>query len=197
MPPTPLPAGFGVATIKYQNNNSGQIFVTDLGFTDDPTATAASQATAISSAWLGSFTAATSLNSYSFIGVAVLINRGGTYLSGQHIEHVAGTVNAEAVSPAIAVRVTKYTGIAGRKHRGRFYLPPAFLPEANVNTAGVIDAATQSGIQGRMNSFLAAINALAQGPVVLLHSDASTPDPIADFQVRSTVGTQRRRQLIA
>jgi hypothetical protein len=95
------------------------------------------------------------------------------------------------------VRVTKKSALAGRKFRGRFYLPPAFVSEANVDAGGIIDAATLTAIQAHADNFHIAMGAAAaphpQG-VYILHRDGSAPTITTSLKVRTSVGTQRRRQ---
>ena len=102
-------------------------------------------------------------------------------------------MDAEPVSPAVTVCVTKQTSYAGKKYRGRMYLPAAYLSEANVNAAGIIDGATYSSLQDQVSGLLADMNT-AGLPMYLLHSDATDPTPVNDLLPRLSVRTQRRRQ---
>jgi len=193
MPPTPIPDGYGIATIKVIRVADSVLESTTCGFKNNAGDSAPANATAIASAWLARFSAAETLDSYTFEGVNVLQVRSGVEESGEHVSATAGTLNADPVSPAVAVRITKQTLRAGRKYRGRMYLPPAYLAEANVDGGGIIDSATVASIQSNITAFqgdLAAIDL----PAYLLHADLSTPTAIFSFEVRNSVGTQRRRQ---
>lgn len=195
MPLTPIPSGFGIATIKYQRVDSGQVEVSTFGYQADNTESPSAEAQEISGLWMAQFTAGTSLAAYRHIGVHVLRNFGGVYASGDYITSIAGTVSAAPVPPAVCVCVTKQTAQAGRKHRGRMYLPGFALPAANVDDNGIIDNATLSGIQGRLDAFLTAAG--ADTPPYLLHKDLSAPDLIFKLLARTSVRTQRRRQVLA
>jgi len=193
MPATPIPAGYGIVTHKYTLAGRAAPFVFTHGYKLDNAETADGEAAEVGGFWLANFTAATTLNSYTFVGTHILRNNGGVFEDGDFISSTTGTVNATAVTPAVCVLVQKKSGIAGRKFRGRMYLPPAFLPEANVDNAGIIDGATLTGIQGRATGYLDNL-ATDVSAMYLLHRDLSTPTGVTSLLVESMVGTQRRRQ---
>lgn len=189
-----IPDGFGELAFLYELIDTGEVMSCTIG-TNNPTGLSpATLAATGSDAWLTGFTAASTLDSYRFLGCYALINDGGTMLSFQTTDNIDGTVNAEPVSPAVAVGVKKTTFGAGKKYRGRMYLPPAVLAEANVNAAGVIDSATVTSLQAKVDTFQDTYNAAGPPSLYLLHNDATDPTPIVQMQVRSNVRTQRRRQ---
>jgi len=188
-----IPEGFGEGIAVYEYIDTGERMTTSFGFHNVPTEDATTNSINLSVSWRSFFTAATTLDSYRFVGMYVIEMIGGVLQSAQTADNTDGTVNAEPVSPAVAVGVKKQTSYAGKKYRGRMYLPPAFLSEANVNGAGVIDGATITGLQSRCDDFLADMNSIDL-PMYLLHSDATTPTPVNDLIVRDNVRTQRRRQ---
>lgn len=193
--PLVIPDGYGLASIKLNRTLAAHPNVCTVGYVIDDTQTADDDASDLAAAWIGAFTAASTLNTYTFQGVHVLRNNGGSMEAGDHVQSTAGTVSADASAPAIAVRVTKRTAFAGVKFRGRMFLPPAYVAEANVNIAGEIDGATLASVQTKATGFLTAANAAGR-LLVLLHSDATAPTLISSLVVRSGVGTQRRRQSI-
>ena|SRR5690349_21378239 len=188
-----IPENYGEAIAVYEYIDTGERMTTSMGFHNTPVEDATVNAINLSTAWRGIWTAATTLDSYRFVGMYVLEMIGGVLQSSQTADNTDGTVNAEPVSPAVAVGVKKQTSYAGKKYRGRMYLPPAFLSEANVNGAGVIDGSTITGLQSRADDWLAEMNSIGL-PMYLLHSDATTPTPVTDLIVRDNVRTQRRRQ---
>jgi len=196
MPPTPIPVNYGIATVAVELVAAAQEFVVTFGFHNIPSNDAATNAATIQGIWNSNFPAASTLDSYKQIQTNVLQNVGGTLQSGTDVVSITGTVAAAPCSPAQAVRVTKRTLFAGRGFRGRMFLPPAYLSEANVNAAGVIDGATVTSLQGKVDGLLADLTA-ASLPMYLLHHDGSTPDAVQNLLVRSTIGTQRRRQILA
>lgn len=199
MPPTPIPTAHGIATIKYLRGGASSEDVVTIGYHFTAAQSADQDAADIEGYWIGAFTAASTLNSYTHTGVHVLRNNAGALEAGDAVVSIAGTVSAAAAAPAIAVRVTKKTHLAGVKFRGRMYLPPAFVSEANIDASGVIDSATLTSIQSHANSFLSAFNGgspPAAGKAVIIHQDGSAPTEITSLKVRTSVGTQRRRQAL-
>lgn len=196
MTATPIPAGYGIATLKFLRSGADNPDVVTHGYVwglaDE---SADDDALAIANAWLASFPAADMLIEYTMVGVHVLRKVGATLEAGDKAESVEGTVNAPAAPPAVAARVTKRTALAGRKFRGRMYLPPAFLSDDNVDSAGVIDEATLGSLQTDADLYFDALVA-ANRAMYLLHLDESAPTLCTSLFVRTTVGTQRRRQAI-
>jgi hypothetical protein len=95
-----------------------------------------------------------------------------------------------AATPQVSFLIRKRTGFAGRKFRGRMYVPCVL--EADVDDVGLVSGTAQS--------LLATFAAAVQGPgtshidqMVLLHSDSTAPTPIVDFTIEKMVATQRRR----
>lgn len=105
---------------------------------------------------------------------------------------VAGTAVATTLPNNCAVLVRKFTNLGGRRNRGRMYLPPAYLPEANVNQVGTIDPAVVTTIQGHMASLEAQLVAVDLAMVVL-HSNGGTPAFITQLTVQPKLATQRTR----
>lgn len=193
MPPTPIPDNYGLAVAKYQLTASGEVMVTTFGFHNTGVDDAITNASLISGIWTDNFTIATTLDQYTYLGMYILEKIGGVLQSAQTSDDLAGTVNAEPVSPAVSACITKQTSFTGVKYRGRMYLPPAMLAEINVNAGGTIDTATFDQLTANATGLLSDLDA-AGVPMYLLHSDASTPTPVNDLLVRSRVRTQRRRQ---
>lgn len=190
---TPIPSGFGICSMKYRLAGRTNPYAITFGFTDDGASSASTQAASLVATWLARFTAATSFSSYTYEGCHITYRRGGVLFSADNVQSTAGTVVGAESSPAISIVVKKLTGFAGKKFRGRMYLPPAFLGEANVSNAGIIDAATVTSRQTICSNWLADMIAGANDPV-LLHRDGSAPTAITQLSVESMVGTQRRRQ---
>jgi len=188
-----IPENYGEASAIYEYLDTGERMTTSFGFHNTPIDDAITIANQLTADWSSAFTVSTFLDSYRYVGMYVLIRIGGVLQSFQTSDNLDGDVSAEPVSPAIAVGVKKQTSYAGKKYRGRMYLCPAHISEANVNGAGVIDGATVSALQGKMDTILANVNADGY-PMYLLHSDATDPTPVEALIVRDNVRTQRRRQ---
>jgi len=115
-------------------------------------------------------------------------NATGPFAENPHVD--AGAGPAAAVVPNTAGLVKKSTALGGRKGRGRFYLPG--LPEGNVDSGGSIDSALVTAINTDLATFLATL-ATNGSPMVLLHSDLTTPTLVTSLSLEVVAATQRRR----
>lgn len=196
MPPTPIPDGHGIATIKLSLFGTAAPIVTTFGYLNASGTTVGANCTAIRNAWIANFTLAKTCHHYHFVGVHCLENVGGLEVAADVVEDSVGTLNAEEVSPAVTACVTKHTAHVGRKFRGRMYLPAAYLAEANVDAGGTIDNATITSLQTAADGLLASLTA-DDLPMSLLHRDLSSPSAVTSLLVRHSVRTQRRRQTLS
>lgn len=99
-----------------------------------------------------------------------------------------GSANSE--SPQCAVLVRKVTGFAGRRNRGRFYVPGPNSDDINsdgVLTSGAVTS-WQSASTGWFNSMVAA----GFDPVIN-HDDLSVLTTVTAYAVQAKTATQRRR----
>lgn len=103
---------------------------------------------------------------------------------------IVGTMSGTGVQPQVSYLIQKITELGGRHGRGRLYWPGC--SETFVNNSGVIDTGVQASFQGALSTWRVAM-ATANLPLVLLHSDATSPTPITNLNVQTTVATQRRR----
>lgn len=122
-----------------------------------------------------------------------------------------GSSAATAMPQNVAYIVRKTTARAGRRGRGRMYLPG--VPEANVDQAGAVAGATITFINTELSGFLTAV--IDTQDLLLFHDNASSsttsvvgptrtvtttqgaagpsPDVITGLSIDPRVGTQRRR----
>ena len=123
---------------------------------------------------------------------------GGLLLAFDDTGTEAGTHAAQGMlPPAVALVVSKHTGLVGRAHRGRMYMPG--LDEAKVTEDGIVDGAEVNAWQASMDALHAALLAdTAVDQIALFHDTTSpfagTADPISNFIVRNVVGNMRPRQ---
>lgn len=193
---TPIPSGFGIATAQYVLNASGQILSTTFGFENGGSFAAAANAGTIASIWDANLPAAGVADTATFVGVHVLQDIGGARTAASHLSNVAGTRTTDSPSPAVSVGVTKQTTFAGRKFRGRFYLPSVLLEESLVSDGGVISGGAVAALQSAMTTMLGDL-VTANLTMSLLHHDLSLPQHVLSLEVRGTVRTQRRRQRLS
>lgn len=100
-----------------------------------------------------------------------------------------------------AVLVQKRSGVAGKRNRGRMFIP-LMAREAQVDGVGVIDADERDAYQVTADLFLEKLlsdepGTFTPAPPVILHTAGvgvdPTPTPITRFIVDPVIATQRRR----
>lgn len=137
-------------------------------------------------------------NSWFVGGVRVLENDAGTMKAWEQGLGEAGTASArDCCPPATSHVVSKRTGLAGKAHRGRLYLPG--VPEGDVDEAGTLSNGYVTAIQTVLDSLQTAVEGDAAIVNLCLFHDDSTPgalppDQVLSLQLKSTVGTMRPRQ---
>jgi len=187
-----IPDNYGSVAFHHTLAATGELNVTTVGFHNTPIDDAATVAGTLATIWDNDMTAGLS-DQWTFDGAYVLLSIGGVMQSAFGTVNNPGAVAGAPPSPAIAVGIKKETSYAGKKYRGRFYLPAGFLLEGHISAGGIIDAADVTDIQTQIDNVKADMNAGGY-PMYLLHNDATAPTPIDAVIVRSAVRTQRRRQ---
>lgn len=190
-----IPEDYGLATFKWSSAASGRIYNTTVGFAAPDLLTAATGLGNVVTGLQGAgeiFNAAQMLLGYSFVGAdATYVNELGPQMLSA-AANVSGTKSGEPVPPNCAFLATKRTARGGRRGRGRFFLPPVWVPEHEINAAGVISSGQVTIVQLLLEGLIAEMSA-QDIPAVLLHSDGGTPDEITGVTVQSRLATQRRR----
>lgn len=197
-----IPTGYGQASIEMLNDGDPEpwfvTFGVDLslvgGAYEDAAASIFSAFTATIGIQLTTATRFTACNlSVGQDGVDNLIVR------YQPLAEVRGTATANMLPQNCAALYDKNTARAGRRGRGRMFIPN-LLKEADVNNVGVLTGTLQGDLQLQANSFLALLQDEDPGlitPMVLLHNDSptadTTPDPVISLVVQPRISTQRRR----
>jgi hypothetical protein len=112
-----------------------------------------------------------------------------------------GTSTGAMLPQNCAALYDKVTARAGRRGRGRFFMP-SILQEGDVSDVGVLQGTTQADLQLQATAFLDGLADIGPGPatpMVLLHNAGvgtvlvTTPDPVTALRVQNTISTQRRR----
>ena len=186
-----IPDGYGEARIEWQVPGNAGPGLTVLGFTDgDPIEGADQVALAIRDRVKNDICPQMA-NAYFLATVTVNINRTGNIEQGQATGLDNGSLTGAAMPPNVTYLIRKRTGFAGRKFRGRWYLPG--VVEGDADAAGVLSSTRQLALQTAMTLF--AGDMITDGhDVVLLHSSAPPgPSVITGLLVEQTVATQRRR----
>lgn len=118
---------------------------------------------------------------------------------GSAAASIDGGASSEQTPPNTAVLVEKVTATRGPRGRGRVFLP-GYMPESEVNDAGVIDPGTVTAIQANVTAFYGALladTAIDQLVIIQNAEGISSPlDPppeVTALTVDAVVATQRNR----
>jgi len=188
-----IPDNFGIVAWKFSLDSTGDEFTTTAGFHNTSVDDAETIAPFMMNNWTASFPAAKLSNEYTFVGAYVIISIGGVEQASQYNGNEAGTRSSAVPSPAVALCVKKQTSYAGKRYRGRMFLPAGYTTEAETSPAGVIDPSWLGPIQDCCDDLLTAMSGDGY-PMYLLHTDGGTPTPVNQLIARNKVRTQRRRQ---
>lgn len=132
-------------------------------------------------------------NSWQFLGVSVTKQLEEGPLTGEALQTFTGTISSGAAPINCAMLFTKYTGMGGRRNRGRAYVPPVGLGDSAVDAVGVITPSVVTFFQGLYNDALEDMVAAGASPVLFHQSAPFTPSPIQSMFLEGTIATQRRR----
>jgi hypothetical protein len=143
-------------------------------------------------AFSGGYGAGNWYSQWTFLGTTVETADG---IVAETMIPLVGTGGSLGTNPQnVSMLVKKLTGVPGRKHRGRCYVPPISLADADVDNKGMINPTPLGVIQTNWDGFISALEASGEiDGLYLFHSGSEDPDQITDWQVESQVGTQRRR----
>lgn len=190
---TYIPPGYALIEWVWELVGMPRLMTTTLGcsVTATPTATTAGLVQgALFANWKARLP-----TSYRFKGTRLYIGD-GTYAPA-YVEFLANALgqnsNVDLLPPNVTHVVNKNTALAGRKGKGRMYIPGA--KEAGVSNAGLHDAAGLATYNTALANLKTAVEATAGiGNLYLLgHSAAWGPYQITSLTMRSLVGTQVRR----
>lgn len=139
-------------------------------------------------------------SAYTFVGTTsifgVVEEGDGLY---ENPENLAGTFGPSACPPNCAILVQKKTGLAGRKNRGRCFVPPFSVLEGDFDAAGRMTGAIATGVTGLYEAWRD--EAETEGYAFhLLHQyddeaigTPPAPTPIINLAVSPLLATQRNR----
>lgn len=196
---TSIPVGFCEATFLFSRQGGTRDAMWTLGLDDSlfTTDTPYDIATACQVAATVGTNAPYLVNqiqtSWTFKGVRVTKMQEVGPWTQEYIAPVVGTLVDTAMPPNTAILVRKLVSAGGRRNRGRFYLPPVYPGEGNVDSGGNIIAGSVTNMNTWYTKLFTNLVAVNLKPV-LFHSEAPfTPSVITGFSVQSVVATQRRR----
>lgn len=197
-----IPPGFLQAVYTFQLLDDTEPIVTTLGHEID-TASGASGAQAADDLFVGFAThIMPELNNrYILTGVDAYVGQDGpgplVYTSTEAPEN--GGATAAPLPQNCAYLIRKRTDLAGRRGRGRMYIPGC--REDQVDPTGLVASGMVTALQTAFDNFYEYLTAAVGGryypPVVLHRSEGAgvepPPTPITTFTAENRIATQRRR----
>lgn len=198
-PTVTIPSGFAQATFHLTHTGLDHVAMVTLGLL---TGVAELTQSNVDALLTGFSTAIRPLydNEVTFSQVHVLQSLGGNLTALDAVSTIKGsdTINT-VVPPNVTYLLAKATTHAGRRHRGRMYLPYVF--QGDIDQGGRLTTGGQTRLQTAGNALIPQlVNTSTTGVegLVLLHSAMPgdtplPPSPITGFIARSKVATQRRR----
>lgn len=145
--------------------------------------------------WTGRATSA-----WIYEGLRAKYNDGTTLLDFERSATTPGGSSSVPLPPQVAFLVRKASNLAGRKNKGRFYLPGCLTP-ASVDAGGTITGTVVTAMQTALNTLETESCVFAEGggtaerkaDFMILHTDATAPTLISQLVPQPLVATQRRR----
>jgi hypothetical protein len=190
-----IPAGFGQIAYRFSLTNDPDEMIVTVGVNvlfgaPGPQETVDLKA----DQFMAGFTAAGLYVGWTFLGCVLRTdNSGGGSAIFEAPRNMTGTAVGETPPQNCCVLVRKNTAGAGRRNRGRMYLPPFGLAEGDVSKSGMISSALVPTLQSQVT------NGFMGDDMVILHDSVATntppgdPTPITGFVVDNRIATQRRR----
>lgn len=131
---------------------------------------------------------------WTFVGVTLYTrDLDGELSVFEHVQPITFVGGIQATPPVnVACLVRKRTPFAGASRRGRFYLPPFALEEAQISPQGVHSTAQYNALAARVDGWYSNMVSNDCQPVIH-HADGSPSTIVTSFQLDTRVATQRRR----
>lgn len=206
--PLVIPPGYGQAQLVFLLGGNPRQALSTFGFSTSLT-NAVTVANDISVAWAAGWPAASGEAPWQFLGTNVRLNVGGVLTdamdrTGVTYLGVSGTVPSNS-----AFLVRKNSSVAGRQNAGRFYFPPLFSPEADIDDNGLIGSADITAFNAHLATFFSTLDAYPIVPHILHHEfirdpslpapamianpEANSPTLVTSLVLENQLATQRRR----
>lgn len=187
-----IPPGFAQAAFQFSLLGDPETMVTTCGVdVSGAGGDFVGLANDLADLWLTEFGAAGYNFRWTFRGVVLRVGQDGAPpIIAEAPRAVVGTAGISSLPNNCAILVRKQSSVGGRAGRGRWYLPPCYLDEENVDDRGLISSAGLPNLQTAMDGVFAGAE------WVILHDDvgpAIAPTPITGFIVQQQIATQRRR----
>lgn len=190
-----IPVGFGVVTFRWRLVGGTRDFTVAFAYDPpavDPEANANSFNVIMKAA--GNYGNAAAINGNSqYMGLSVTEMHDTGPLIAVIPEAITGGISAQQPAPNWSLLVRKRTAAGGRRNRGRLFLPPVALSEANIDQTGTLAGNIVTSEQTRWTSFRTSMVSANLNPVLLHSTSPFTPTPVTALEVQALGATQRRR----
>lgn len=217
--PLNIPVGQGVAAIRMRYGSDPEDMICTLGVRALTAPLDQSHALHIRDSWKNSILLQQS-SAITLLGVTLRVRQDGggdlVFDAGPTTGNT-GNLTFTGIAPNVAMLVHKHTGRAGRRGRGRMYVPG--ITEDRVDQEGDVETASLTAINTELNDFLNLLGDDTTGggviPVLFHDNESDTvvthpsptqrvvtrttgaagplPDDITGFTCDPRVATQRRR----
>ena len=134
-----------------------------------------------------------------YLGCTVNVRYLTELLTGEAISNNYGTysITGGQVTEALTGLISERTALAGRKHRGRMYVPLTKEIAAQVGPTGLLNSLAVTRLSTDWGNYFADCDD-AELPFHILHTSVNgasvpAPTPVVSIQLRSKVAVQRRR----
>lgn len=200
--PLIIPAGYAQCVVEHIRLGDTEPMLCTFGVELDelPAGGEAGVPDAVMEAWIDSIGSGYNLDT-SVTGVTVYVGggSGGTEVYTSSLSPFTGPNSNALVPQNTAILIRKRTDLAGKRGRGRLYIPE--VPEGSVDAVGTLVPADRAAWQARASALLANLTTAEPGwnlPMVVLHRSEGAgveppPTPVLNLVVESKVATQRRR----
>lgn len=194
MPDLEIPAGFGACTVIVGVAGRTKPFTTSFGY-NLPAGAEVDNTILLNTCLIGSdhpFDHANMATAYTYLGISVRQQGDVAQYAFDFPQSITGTQSILPPSSNCSILVKKTSGIVGKKNRGRMYVPPFNVTEADIDPRGIVTPAERDAMQVFYSNMLDDL-AAADLNMVILHHGAGAPTPVTQLLVEGLLATQRRR----
>lgn len=201
--PLIIPVGYGQAVYEFSLEDDAEPIVTTMGH-DLSAVSGGAYGDAVDGLMdaFGAFVMARIPNVYDLVAVTLYVGQDGgpPAIYESTGTPITGGISSAPLPQNCCQLVRKRTSAAGRRGRGRMYLPPP--AEGQVDPQGTISSADVAITQAAVDDWLAELGTPTLGqpamPPVILHRSEGAgveppPTPVTALTVDGRIATQRRR----
>jgi len=146
--------------------------------------------------WLSRYTNGDLSGAYTMVGARCYVGSDGDYPVGEFTVASGGGSGATVCPSNCAMLIKKLSALGGRRNRGRMFIPPGYMSEANVDHNGFITPGTLATLQSDADNFYADITSastLTDGAVIFHTESPTAPTLITSLTVAPQIATMRQR----